>query len=114
MNPEILLLDEPFSAMEAFAKMQLQDLMLNIWLPYQSSIVLVTHDIDEAIYLCDRIFILRGKPGEIYKELHVPITKLLSRGDEELAKMKATILDLLDLSQVEKGEKNDYVKVTAK
>jgi sulfonate transport system ATP-binding protein len=113
-NPEVLLLDEPFSALDAFTKMQLQDLLLNIWFQYQSSIVLVTHDIDEALYLCDRIFILRGQPGEIYKELHIPITKPRSRGDEELAKMKANILDLLDLSQVEKGENHDNVKVTAK
>ncbi len=113
-NPEVLLLDEPFSALDAFTKMQLQDLLLNIWFQYQSSIVLVTHDIDEALYLCDRIYILRGQPGEIHKELHVPITKPRSRGDEELAKMKATILDLLDLSQVDKGENHDNVKSTAK
>src|SRR5690625_1764412 len=58
-SPEILLLDEPFSALDAFTKMQLQDLLLDIWKIYQSIIVLVTHDIDEAIYLCDRIIILR-------------------------------------------------------
>ncbi|PUB14014.1 hypothetical protein [Paenisporosarcina sp. OV554] len=75
---------------------------------------MVTHDIDETLYLFDRIFILRGQPGEIHKELHVPITKPRSRGDEELAKMKAIILDLLDLSQVEKGENHDNVKSTAK
>src|SRR5690625_3381089 len=58
-SPEIMLLDEPFSALDAFTKMQLQDLLLDIWKIYQSIIVLVTHDIDEAIYLCDRIIILR-------------------------------------------------------
>lgn len=113
-NPEVLLLDEPFSALDAFTKMQLQDLLLKIWHQYQSSIVLVTHDIDEALYLCDRIFILRGQPGEIYKELHVPMTKPRSRGNEELAKMKANILDLLDLTQGEKGESHDNFKATAK
>lgn len=112
-NPEVLLLDEPFSALDAFTKMQLQDLLLKIWHQYQASIVLVTHDIDEALYLCDRIFILRGQPGEVYKELLVPLSRPRSRGDEELAKMKATILDLLDLSQVEKGESRDDIKTRA-
>src|SRR5690606_16622824 len=74
-NPEILLLDEPFSALDAFTKMQLQDLLLEIWQAYHPTIILVTHDIDEAIYLCDRIFIIRGKPGEIVKEIRIDETR---------------------------------------
>ena len=70
-SPEILLLDEPFSALDAFTKMQLQDLLLDIWKAHQTTIVLVTHDIDEATYLCDRIVILRGQPGEITSELTI-------------------------------------------
>ncbi|RNF40149.1 ABC transporter ATP-binding protein [Planococcus salinus] len=113
-NPEVLLLDEPFSALDAFTKMQLQDLLLNIWNQYRSSIFLVTHDIDEALYLCDRIFILRGQPGEVYKELTVDVQKPRTRGDEELAKMKGQILELLDLSKSEKGNQNEHNKVASK
>ncbi|MDQ0273644.1 ABC transporter ATP-binding protein [Cytobacillus purgationiresistens] len=98
--PEILLLDEPFSALDAFTKMQLQDLLLAIWQQYHSTILLVTHDIDEALYLCDRILILRGQPGEIYEELTIPKLKPRGRGDAELAKMKDQIIKLLDLSQI--------------
>ncbi|HSI67223.1 MAG TPA: ABC transporter ATP-binding protein [Planococcus sp. (in: firmicutes)] len=101
-NPEVLLLDEPFSALDAFTKMQLQDLLLDVWRQYQASIVLVTHDIDEALYLCDRIIILRGQPGEVCKELEVSIAKPRFRGDEQLAKMKAEILESLDLTRTEK------------
>lgn len=97
--PEILLLDEPFSALDAFTKMKLQDLLLSIWNEYKSTFVLVTHDIDEALYLCDRILILRGQPGEIYKELTIHLPKPRSRGDAELASYKEKILNLLDLSK---------------
>lgn len=99
--PEILLLDEPFSALDAFTKMQLQDLLLSIWQRYNSTILLVTHDIDEALYLCDRIIILRGRPGEIHAEIEIAQPKPRSRGDAELAKKKDEIIKLLDLSRVQ-------------
>ncbi|MEH7224059.1 ABC transporter ATP-binding protein [Bacillus sp. JJ1566] len=93
--PEVLLLDEPFSALDAFTKMQLQDLLLTIWDTYKSTMVLVTHDIDEALYLCDRIVVLKGQPGEIYQTIQVEEPKPRSRGDVKLAQLKAEILALL-------------------
>lgn len=98
-SPEILLLDEPFSALDAFTKMQLQDLLLDVWKTYQSTIVLVTHDIDEAIYLCDRVIILRGQPGEIVKELTIHEQRPRSRGSKRLAEWKTDILASLDINQ---------------
>ncbi|MCC3356390.1 ABC transporter ATP-binding protein [Bacillus sp. REN16] len=94
-NPEVLLLDEPFSALDAFTKMQLQDLLLTIWDTYKSTMILVTHDIDEALYLCDRIVILKGQPGEIYQTIQIEDPKPRSRGDVKLAQLKAEILTLL-------------------
>lgn len=99
--PEILLLDEPFSALDAFTKMKLQDLLLSIWNEYKTTFVLVTHDIDEALYLCDRILILRGQPGIVYEELKVDLPRPRARGDVLLAKLKDKILNLLDLSKYE-------------
>lgn len=93
--PEVLLLDEPFSALDAFTKMQLQDLLLTIWEKYKSTMILVTHDIDEALYLCDRIVILKGQPGEIYQTIKIDDPKPRSRGDIKLAQLKAEILALL-------------------
>ncbi|MFD1851383.1 ABC transporter ATP-binding protein [Oceanobacillus bengalensis] len=98
-SPEILLLDEPFSALDAFTKMQLQDLLLNIWKTYQSTIILVTHDIDEAIYLCNRIIILRGQPGKIDKEIEIKEPHPRDRGSKQLVEYKAKILDSLDLNK---------------
>lgn len=99
-SPEILLLDEPFSALDAFTKMQLQDLLLDIWKMHQTTIVLVTHDIDEATYLCDRIVVLRGQPGEIIEEYEITEQRPRSRGSKVLADYKAEILESLDLSKV--------------
>jgi sulfonate transport system ATP-binding protein len=96
--PEILLLDEPFSALDAFTKMQLQDLLLSIWEKYQSTMLLVTHDVDEALYLCDRIIILRGQPGEIHHILKIEQKRPRARGDADLGRLKEKIINLLDLS----------------
>lgn len=103
-KPDVLLLDEPFSALDAFTKMQLQDLLLSIWETRQATMVLVTHDIDEALYLCDRIIVLRGQPGEVYAEIDIPQQKPRSRGDISLAEKKSEILNLLDLNKQEEQE----------
>lgn len=94
-SPDILLLDEPFSAVDAFTKMQLQDLLLTVWKQKETTMLLVTHDIDEALYLCDRLLIFRGQPGELCKEIKLSKPRPRSRGDEELAKQKEYILSLL-------------------
>lgn len=99
-SPEILLLDEPFSALDAFTKMQLQDLLLKIWEIYQSTLILVTHDVDEALYLCDRIIILRGQPGEIAEEIEIQESRPRQRGSQTLAHLKAKILESLELEQM--------------
>ncbi|WP_174732869.1 ABC transporter ATP-binding protein [Mesobacillus harenae] len=113
-KPEILLLDEPFSALDAFTKMQLQDLLLSIWKQYQTTMVLVTHDIDEALYLCDRIIILRGQPGEVYKELTVQQPRPRSRGDAELARQKEEILSFLNLNKTSQEDHYEKSNTPAK
>jgi len=99
-SPEVLLLDEPFSALDAFTKMQLQDLLLKIWEEYRTTIVLVTHDIEEATYLCDKIVILKDWPGRVGQEIILDESRPRHRGSKELAKYKMDILDNLDLSRV--------------
>jgi sulfonate transport system ATP-binding protein len=97
-SPDILLLDEPFSALDAFTKMQLQDLLLSIWGQNKATMLLVTHDIDEALYLCDRLLIFRGQPGELCEEITIKQPSgPRSRGAEEQVKQKEHILSLLNL-----------------
>ena len=99
-QPDILLLDEPFSALDAFTKMQLQDLLLSIWKTHETTTLLVTHDIDEALYLCDRIVIMRGQPGQIESEIYINRPKPRKRGDAHLAELKEEVLRELDFTKV--------------
>ncbi|MBE3594446.1 MAG: ABC transporter ATP-binding protein [Candidatus Carbobacillus altaicus] len=71
-DPDILLLDEPFSALDYTTRLKLEDLLFDLLHRYQKTVLLVTHDISEAIALSDRIYVLGGKPGRIVKEIHVP------------------------------------------
>jgi len=96
-TPEILLLDEPFSALDAFTKMNLQDLLLDLWNKCKSTMVLVTHDIDEALYLCDRLFIFRGQPGELVKEISIDTPRPRLRSDVQLAQLKTQVIQQLQL-----------------
>ncbi len=98
-TPEVLLLDEPFSALDAFIRMQLQDVILDIHARTRATIVLVTHDIDEALYLCDRLLILRGHPGRLVRDLPIEESRPRHRGSPWLARQKEIILELLDLSR---------------
>jgi sulfonate transport system ATP-binding protein len=98
-EPGVLLLDEPFSALDAFTKMQLQDLLLKIQKSRSATMIIVTHDIDEALYLCDRIFILGGQPGTLQAELSIETAKPRDRGDSFLAAKKAEILDVLHIEK---------------
>ncbi|GGN61968.1 ABC transporter ATP-binding protein [Oceanobacillus indicireducens] len=96
-EPSVLLLDEPFSALDAFTKMQLQDLLLEIQEIRSTTMIIVTHDIDEALYLCDRILILGGQPGRLEGKLSIEEAKPRDRGDSNLAAKKAKILDVLHI-----------------
>ncbi|WP_078594524.1 ABC transporter ATP-binding protein [Evansella clarkii] len=98
-EPETLLLDEPFSALDAFTKLQLQDMLLDLWNSYQPTMVIVTHDIDEALYLCDRIIILKGQPGSVHKNIEINKQKPRSKADPELTKLKGEILKALELEK---------------
>jgi len=96
-SPGLLLLDEPFSALDAFTKMQLQDLLLNMCNDQQLTTIIVTHDIDEALYLCDRIILLANKPGKVEAEIEIHEAKPRNRGSAYLAEQKSYILSRLHI-----------------
>lgn len=64
-NPKILLLDEPFGALDAFTRAHMQEVLLDIWRENKTTMIFVTHDIDEAVFLANRVVILKPRPGEI-------------------------------------------------
>ena len=72
-DPQILLMDEPFGALDSQTRMQMQKLLLRVWEHSKKTVVFVTHDIDEAILLGDRIYVMGARPGHIKRELDVPI-----------------------------------------
>ena len=71
-RPQVILMDEPFGALDAQTRSDMQQLLLKVWDETASTILFVTHDVDEAIYLADRIFILSSRPGTIVEDIPVP------------------------------------------
>jgi len=72
-NPEILLMDEPFGALDIRTRLQVQDLLANIWNKFQSTIIFVTHDISEAVYLGDDIYIMKSAPSQFVRHIKVDL-----------------------------------------
>jgi NitT/TauT family transport system ATP-binding protein len=95
VRPSILLMDEPFSALDVATREGLQDELLRVWRQTGKTIVFVTHDIDEAVYLADRIVALGGKPGEVRSVRVIDVARPRRRGALALqdiaAKVKADI-----------------------
>lgn len=99
IQPEIILMDEPFGALDTFTRYYLQDELLNIQQKEKTTIVLVTHDIDEAIYLSDRIIIMSANPGRIEKEIHISISKPRDRSDSDFQHYRELIFNEFEFVQ---------------
>ncbi|MCF8246583.1 MAG: ABC transporter ATP-binding protein [Saprospiraceae bacterium] len=72
-NPEILLMDEPFGALDINTRLQMQELLSELWLEFHPTVIFVTHDIAEAVYLGDDIYIMRANPGQFVQQIHVDL-----------------------------------------
>lgn len=75
VDPDTLLMDEPFGALDAQTRHQLQDELLRLWQEHPKSVVLVTHDMEEAVYLSDRVLVLSPRPGRIAREIIIPLPR---------------------------------------
>jgi len=75
LRPGVILMDEPFGALDAQTRGDMQELLLRIWSETASTILFVTHDVDEAIYLADRIYVLCARPGTIIEDVPVPFSR---------------------------------------
>lgn len=94
-HPKVLLLDEPLGALDAFTRMRMQDEVLRLWESRGTTMLLVTHDIDEAIYMSDRIVIMSPRPGKIERQIDVPLERPRQRNSQEFLNLRGEILDLL-------------------
>jgi ABC-type nitrate/sulfonate/bicarbonate transport system ATPase subunit len=75
VRPAVILMDEPFGALDAQTRSGMQELLLRVWQEAASTILFVTHDVDEALYLADRIYILSSRPGTIIEDMPVPFSR---------------------------------------
>jgi len=91
VRPSILLMDEPFSALDIATREGLQDQLIQIWQQMNKTILFVTHDIDEAVYLADRVVALAGKPGEIRADRAVTMARPRARNSRSLDDIAALV-----------------------
>jgi len=95
-EPEVLLLDEPFGALDAFTRQHLQEVLLGIWREKQITMILVTHDIDEAVYLGTDLAILRANPGQVEKVLPIDLPFPRNRADSSFQYLRQTVLEAFE------------------
>jgi ABC-type nitrate/sulfonate/bicarbonate transport system ATPase subunit len=97
-DPKVLLLDEPLGALDAFTRMRMQDEVLRLWENRRTTMLLVTHDIDEAIYMSDRIMIMTQRPGRIDREIDINLVRPRDRTSESFLRLRSEILEHLHLA----------------
>ena len=97
-HPKVLLLDEPLGSLDAFTRMRMQDEVLRLWETRGTTMLLVTHDIDEAIYMSDRIYLLSPRPCRVERVLDVPLPRPRLRSDPGFLRLRTEILELLHLA----------------
>jgi ABC-type nitrate/sulfonate/bicarbonate transport system ATPase subunit len=97
-HPRVLLLDEPLGALDAFTRMRMQDEVLRLWENRRTTMLLVTHDIDEAIYMSDRIMIMTQRPGRIDREIDINLMRPRDRTSESFLRLRSEILEHLHLA----------------
>ncbi|MGX9133501.1 ABC transporter ATP-binding protein [Rummeliibacillus sp. JY-2-4R] len=102
-EPEILLLDEPFGALDAFTRKHLQDVLIDIWHKKKITMILVTHDIDESIYLGTQLAILRANPGRLQRWIPIKMPFPRNRTDMSFQHLRKEVLE-----EFEKTESSIY------
>jgi NitT/TauT family transport system ATP-binding protein len=94
-EPEVLLMDEPFGSLDALTRLELEDSLLKLWAELKTTILFITHDIEEAIYLSDRIWVLSRRPSAIIQELDIPFPRprdqLATRADAQFMELRNDI-----------------------
>lgn len=97
-EPDILLLDEPLGALDAFTRMNMQDEILNMWKKKKQLVIMVTHDVDEAIYMGTKVLVMESRPGRIRAEIPIALDYPRNRGGSTFIEYRTKILGMLDNS----------------
>ena len=101
-QPKILLLDEPLGALDAFTRMNMQDEILSSWRTARQLAIMVTHDIDEAIYMGTRVIVMEPHPGRIMGEIPIKLDYPRNRSSSQFVEYRNQILDMLHFGLNEK------------
>lgn len=103
-NPKVLLLDEPFGALDAFTRSHMQEALHEIWENNKTTMVLVTHDIDESVFLSSRVVVMDAKPGRIKAIVPIDIPYPRARASKSFQQFRTVILEHLDHKVNEKED----------
>ncbi len=93
---EVLLLDEPFGALDALTRRELQDWLLTLWTRFRQTILFITHDVEEALYLGDRVLVLSARPARVVKTLTVALPRPRRQGLQALPEFGRQVAELLE------------------
>jgi NitT/TauT family transport system ATP-binding protein len=97
-RPRVMLMDEPFGALDAQTRLNMQELLLSVWREVRTTVIFVTHDIDEALFLADRVAVMTARPGEIRDVVSVKLAR--PRAAEVIATAEFMALKARVLAQV--------------
>ena len=100
-EPDVLLLDEPLGALDAFTRMNIQDALIDLWKTREKTMILITHDVDEAIYLSRKVIIMSPRPGRVIETLNIDLTYPRNRSDANFTYYRNYILNKLDFAHQE-------------
>ncbi|TVX93716.1 ABC transporter ATP-binding protein [Paenibacillus agilis] len=103
-NPKVLLLDEPFGALDAFTRNHMQEALLDIWRSNRTTMVLVTHDIDESLFLSNRVIVLDTKPGRIKASIPIDLPYPRKRSGKAFQELRTKLIALLEHETVDKQD----------
>ena len=98
-DPAVMLMDEPFGALDAQTRNKMQHQLLDIWKSTKKTILFVTHSVDEAVFLSDRVVVLSPRPGKIYKIHNINLPRPRDRTSTEFAQLRKNILDEIEMLQ---------------
>lgn len=100
-NPEVFLLDEPLGALDAFTRMNMQDELLSMWEDRQRMMIMVTHDIDEAIYMGTRVLVMAPRPGRVREDIPIDLDYPRNRTSKRFLEYRTAVMEMLDFGRRE-------------
>ena len=95
-HPKLLLLDEPLGALDAFTRMTMQDEIIRLWKQHNMTMVMVTHDVDEAVYLSDYVVVMSARPAKVEKIIEIGMSQPRARSQDVFLRYRTEILEILD------------------